>query len=52
MIFSHSGTLSLYEKYGLSDLLKRKAEQEIAVRILVGMDYVIKEKVRELLMGY
>ena len=52
IIFSHSNTLSLYEKYGLLDLLKRKAEDEIVIRILIGMDYSIAEKVIELLKGY
>lgn len=52
IIFSHSNTLSLYEKYGLLGLLKRKAEQEIVVRILVGMDYSIEGKAIESLKGF
>lgn len=52
IIFSHTNTLNQYEKYGILDLLKRKAEHEIIVRILIGMDYLLEEKARELLKGY
>jgi two-component system, OmpR family, sensor histidine kinase VicK len=52
IIFSQINTLNQYEKYGILDLLKRRAEHEIAVRILVGTDHLLKEKARELLKGY
>jgi hypothetical protein len=46
IIFSQINTLNQYEKYGILDLLKRRAEHEIAVRILVGTDHLLKEKAR------
>jgi two-component system sensor histidine kinase VicK len=52
IIFSQINTLNQYEKYGILDLLKRKAEHEIVVRILIGTDYLLKEKVRESLKGF
>jgi sugar-specific transcriptional regulator TrmB len=44
IIFSHTNTLSQYQKYGILDILKRKAENEVLVRILIGMDYALKEE--------
>jgi hypothetical protein len=52
IIFSHANTLRQYEKHGILDLLKRKAEHDIEVRILVGMDYLKEEKVKEWFKGY
>jgi hypothetical protein len=52
IIFSQVNTLNQYEKYGILDLLKRKAEQEIVVRILIGTDNLLKEKAQESLKGY
>ena len=36
IIFSHANILRQYHKYGILDLLKSKAENEIVVRILIG----------------
>jgi sugar-specific transcriptional regulator TrmB len=47
IIFSHSNTLRQYHNQGILDLLKKKAGDEIAVRILVG-----EGKDIELLNGY
>jgi two-component system, OmpR family, sensor histidine kinase VicK len=52
IIISQINTLNQYEKYGILDLLKRKAEREIVVRILIGTDYLLKEKARESLKEY
>jgi two-component system sensor histidine kinase VicK len=52
IIFSQINTLNQYEKYGILDLLKRKAEHEIVVRILISTDYLLKEKARESLKEY
>ena len=52
IIFSHTNTLSQYQKYGILDILKRKAENEVLVRILIGMDYALKEDAVKSLKGY
>jgi two-component system sensor histidine kinase VicK len=52
IIFSHAHTVRRYEKHGALDLLKRKAAEEIAVRILIGKDYSMKEEVGQLLNKY
>jgi sugar-specific transcriptional regulator TrmB len=52
IIFSRAYTLRQYQKHGILDLLKRKAEQEISVRILIGMDHSVAETTIESLKGY
>jgi two-component system sensor histidine kinase VicK len=52
IVFSQINTLNQYEKNGILDLLKRKGEHEIVVRMLIGTNYRLKEKTRELLKGY
>ena len=52
IIFSHAKTLMQYEKHGTLNLLRRKAAEEIAVRILIGKDYSMNEEVRQLLNRY
>jgi hypothetical protein len=52
MIFSHTKTLSQYGKYGILDLLRRKAVGEVVVRILIGTDYPIEEKAIKSLNEY
>jgi two-component system sensor histidine kinase VicK len=52
IIFSHANILHQYQKHGILDLLKRKAQEEIVIRILIGMDYSIAEKAIESLKGY
>jgi two-component system sensor histidine kinase VicK len=39
IIFSHSGTLRSYEQHEILELLKRKAANEISIRILIGTDF-------------
>ena len=52
IIFSHLNTLRKYEKNGVLDLLKRKAANEISVRVLIGADHQIEEKAVESLKEY
>jgi hypothetical protein len=42
MIFSHADTLRQYERLGMFGVVRRKADNGILVRILVGMDSSIK----------
>jgi two-component system sensor histidine kinase VicK len=52
IIFSHLNTLRQYEKYGILDLLRKKADNDVVVRILIGVDYPIIEKALESVNGY
>jgi two-component system, OmpR family, sensor histidine kinase VicK len=52
IIFSHTSTLRQYEKYGILDLLRRKADDEVVIRILIGTDYPIEEKAVKSLNEY
>jgi sugar-specific transcriptional regulator TrmB len=52
IIFSHANTLYQYDNQRILDLLKRKAEHEIVVRILIGTDYQEEVKAREWFKGY
>jgi two-component system, OmpR family, sensor histidine kinase VicK len=52
IVFSHINTLRLYEKYGILDLLRKKADSDVAVRILIGLDSPIEEKTVESENGY
>src|SRR5918996_649761 len=52
IIFSHLNILRKYEKNGVLDLLKRKAANEISVRVLIGADHQIEEKAVESLKEY
>ena len=44
IIFSRANTLSQYEKHGILDILKMKAENDAVVKILIGTDYSLEEE--------
>lgn len=44
LIFSRAGTLKQYEKLGMLDIVKNKADKEVEVRILIGTDRPINER--------
>ena len=52
LIFSRAGTLKKYEKLGMLDIVRKKADKEIEVRILIGMDKPTKERDVEWLREY
>jgi two-component system, OmpR family, sensor histidine kinase VicK len=52
IMFSHANILHQYEKHGILDVLKRKAENEVVVRILIGMDHALEKGMVESLKGY
>jgi sugar-specific transcriptional regulator TrmB len=52
IIFSHASTLRQYEKYGFLNILKMKAENDVVVRILIGINDSLEEKMVESLKGY
>ena len=52
MIFSRAGTLKTYEKLGMLDIIRKKADKEVEVRILVGTDKPTKERNVEWLREY
>ncbi|MGH9983187.1 MAG: hypothetical protein ACRD8W_04430 [Nitrososphaeraceae archaeon] len=52
ILFSHANTIRKYENYGILDLLKRKAEREITVRILIGIDHPVEKKAVESFKKY
>ena len=52
IIFSHANILHQYERYGIIDHLKRKAENGVVVRMLIGMDYLREGQVVESLRRY
>ena len=52
IVVSHINMLCQYEKNGIFDLLRRKADNDVVVRILIGMDYPIIEKTLDSIIGY
>ena len=52
LIFSRAGTLKTYEKLGMLDIIRKKADKEVEVRILVGTDKPTKERNVEWLSEY
>jgi len=52
LIFSRAGTLKKYEKLGMLEIIRKKADKEIEVRILVGMDKPTKGRDVEWLREY
>jgi len=52
LIFSRAGTLKQYEKLGMLDIVKNKADKEVEVRILIGTDRPINEREVEWLREY
>lgn len=52
LIFSRANTLKRYEKLGMLDLVRKKAEKEVEVRVLIGTDRPIIERDVEWLREY
>ncbi|MGC1131713.1 MAG: hypothetical protein WA941_02730 [Nitrososphaeraceae archaeon] len=52
LIFSRAGTLKKYEKLGMLEIIRKKADKEIEVRILIGMDKPTKGRDVEWLREY
>lgn len=52
MIFSRVSTLKQYEKLGMLDIIRRKADTGIRVRIMIGADNSIKGRDLERLTEY
>jgi len=52
LIFSRAGILKKYEKLGKLEIIRKKADKEIEVRILVGMDKPTKGRDVEWLREY
>jgi len=52
LIFSRAGILKKYEKLGMLEIIRKKADKEIEVRILVGMDKPTKGRDVEWLREY
>lgn len=52
LIFSRAETLKKYEKLGMLDILRNKAENEVVVQILIGTDNPINKKDVEWLREY
>jgi two-component system, OmpR family, sensor histidine kinase VicK len=44
IIFSRSETLKKYEKLGMIDIVRKKTEKEVEIRILIGTDKTINER--------
>ena len=44
LIFSRAGTLKKYEKLGMLDIIREKADKEVEVRILIGTDKPFNER--------
>jgi two-component system, OmpR family, sensor histidine kinase VicK len=44
LIFSRAGTLKKYEKLGMLDIIREKADKEVEVRILIGTDKTFNER--------
>jgi two-component system sensor histidine kinase VicK len=44
LIFSRAGTLKKYEKLGMLEIIRKKANKEIEIRILIGTDKPTKER--------
>jgi two-component system, OmpR family, sensor histidine kinase VicK len=52
LIFSHAGTLKKYEKLGMVDIVRKKAEKDVEVRILIGTDEPMNKREVEWLSEY
>jgi len=52
LICSHANTLHQYEKRGILDILKMKAENGVVIRMLIGKGDSLEEVVVEPLKGY
>jgi two-component system sensor histidine kinase VicK len=52
LICSHANTLHQYEKRGILDILKMKAENGVVIRMLIGKGDSLEEEVVEPLKGY
>jgi two-component system, OmpR family, sensor histidine kinase VicK len=52
IVFSRAGTLKKYEKLGMLDIVRKKADKEIEVRILIGTDRPTNERDVEWLREY
>ena len=51
MVFSHAETFNQYEKLGMSNIVRKKADDGVIVRILIGTDGPIIAKDLERLTG-
>jgi hypothetical protein len=52
IVFSRASTLKRYEILGMFDILRKRAENEVTVRILIGTDNPIKERYVKWLTEY
>ena len=52
LIFSRAGTLKKYEKLGMADIVRKKAEKDVQVRILIGTDEPMNKREVEWLSEY
>jgi hypothetical protein len=52
LIFSRAGTLKKYEKLGMVDIVRKKAEKNVEVRILIGTDEPMNRREVERLNEY
>ena len=52
MIFSHADTLKQYERLGMFDIIRKKVDNGVLVRILIGTDSSIKGRDLDWLNGY
>jgi hypothetical protein len=52
IIFSRANTLKKYEKLGMFDIVRKKAEKDVEVRILIGTDKPINKSEVEWLNEY
>lgn len=52
LIFSRAGTLKKYEKLGMVDIVRKKAEKDVQVRILIGTDEPMNKREVEWLSEY
>lgn len=52
LIFSRAGTLKKYEKLGMVDIVRKKAEKDVEVRILIGTDEPMNKRAVEWLSEY
>jgi hypothetical protein len=52
LIFSRAGTLRKYEKFGVLDIVRKKVDNEVEVRILIGTDKPTSEREETWLREY
>jgi hypothetical protein len=52
ILFSHVNTLREFEKNGVLDLLKGKADDGVIIKVLIGADHYIEEEAAKSLKGY